>query len=56
MNIFNILVVIGIIVILIVIAGWFTINKFNNDIESGETGRRKHIEEDVQVDKRKADQ
>lgn len=49
MNLFDILVVAGIVVILLVFAGWYTINKFNN-IEENETSRRKHIEEDVKVD------
>ena len=52
MSLFNILVVVGIIVILLVFAGWYTISKFDN-IESGETDRRKHVEEDVEVDDRK---
>lgn len=49
MDLFNVFVVIGIILILLVFAGWYTTKKFNK-IEEDETGRRKHIEEDMKVD------
>lgn len=49
MDIMDILVVVGIIIVLLIFAGWFTIKKFNN-IEENETDRRKHIEEDMKVD------
>ena len=48
MSLFDILVVVGALIALFVLGGWFTINKFN-DIESGKTNRRKHIDEDMQV-------
>lgn len=54
MSLFNILVIAGVVILLLAFAGWYTINKFDN-IESGKTGRRKHIEEDVEVDERKTE-
>ena len=51
MNLFDIFVVVGIVIILLVFFGWYTIKKFNT-IESNETDRRKDIEEDRKVDDR----
>lgn len=49
MSLFNVFVVVGIVLILLVFFGWYTIKKFNK-IEENETGRRKHLEEDMRVD------